>query len=224
MMEGKVDLSRIFKVLRKNIKKLITIPVIFMILSAIFTSLFVTPKYAASTQILVNQKQIENNVVNPNNVQNSLQSVNTYAEIIKSPRILERVSKELDYKYDVKELSSFVKVTNQSNSQIINVSIVTENAKVSAKIANKVAKVFAKEVPDIMDVDNVSVLSKASDTENKVAPNITNNMLLTGLAALGLTLLIIYLKHILDRRIKTEQDVLDELQLPVLGVIQKFKV
>nr|WP_258222134.1 hypothetical protein [Staphylococcus pasteuri] len=75
-----------------------------------------------------------------------------------------------------------------------------------------------------MDVDNVSVLSKASDTENKVAPNITNNMLLTGLAALGLTLLIIYLKHILDRRIKTEQDVLDELQLPVLGVIQKFKV
>ncbi len=223
-MEGKVDLSRIFKVLRKNIKKLITIPVIFMILSAIFTSLFVTPKYAASTQILVNQKQIENNVVNPNNVQNSLQSVNTYAEIIKSPRILERVSKELDYKYDVKELSSFVKVTNQSNSQIINVSIVTENAKVSAKIANKVAKVFAKEVPDIMDVDNVSVLSKASDTENKVAPNITNNMLLTGLASLGLTLLIIYLKHILDRRIKTEQDVLDELQLPVLGVIQKFKV
>lgn len=223
-MEGKVDLSRIFKVLRKNIKKLITIPVIFMILSAIFTSLFVTPKYAASTQILVNQKQIENNVVNPNNVQNSLQSVNTCAEIIKSPRILERVSKELDYKYDVKELSSFVKVTNQSNSQIINVSIVTENAKVSAKIANKVAKVFAKEVPDIMDVDNVSVLSKASDTENKVAPNITNNMLLTGLAALGLTLLIIYLKHILDRRIKTEQDVLDELQLPVLGVIQKFKV
>ncbi|MFI6127076.1 Wzz/FepE/Etk N-terminal domain-containing protein [Staphylococcus pasteuri] len=223
-MEGKVDLSRIFKVLRKNIKKLITIPVIFLILSAIFTSLFVTPKYAASTQILVNQKQIENNVVNPNNVQNSLQSVNTYAEIIKSPRILERVSKELDYKYDVKELSSFVKVTNQSNSQIINVSIVTENAKVSAKIANKVAKVFAKEVPDIMDVDNVSVLSKASDTENKVAPNITNNMLLTGLAALGLTLLIIYLKHILDRRIKTEQDVLDELQLPVLGVIQKFKV
>lgn len=223
-MEGKVDLSRIFKVLRKNIKKLIIIPVIFMILSAIFTSLFVTPKYAASTQILVNQKQIENNVVNPNNVQNSLQSVNTYAEIIKSPRILERVSKELDYKYDVKELSSFVKVTNQSNSQIINVSIVTENAKVSAKIANKVAKVFAKEVPDIMDVDNVSVLSKASDTENKVAPNITNNMLLTGLAALGLTLLIIYLKHILDRRIKTEQDVLDELQLPVLGVIQKFKV
>lgn len=223
-MEGKVDLSRIFKVLRKNIKKLITIPVIFMILSAIFTSLFVTPKYAASTQILVNQKQIENNVVNPNNVQNSLQSVNTYAEIIKSPRILERVSKELDYKYDVKELSSFVKVTNQSNSQIINVSIVTENAKVSAKIANKVAKVFAKEVPDIMDVDNVYVLSKASDTENKVAPNITNNMLLTGLAALGLTLLIIYLKHILDRRIKTEQDVLDELQLPVLGVIQKFKV
>lgn len=223
-MEGKVDLSRIFKVLRKNIKKLITIPVIFMILSAIFTSLFVTPKYAASTQILVNQKQIENNVVNPNNVQNSLQSVNTYAEIIKSPRILERVSKELDYKYDVKELSSFVKVTNQSNSQIINVSIVTENAKVSAKIANKVAKVFAKEVPDIMDVDNVSVLSKASDTENKVAPNITNNMLLTGLAALGLTLLIIYLKHILDRRIKTEQDVLDELQLPVLAVIQKFKV
>ncbi len=43
------------------------------------------------------------------NVQSSLQSVNTYTEIIKSPRILDKVSREFDGEYSTAELNSFLK-------------------------------------------------------------------------------------------------------------------
>ncbi len=70
-------------------------------------------KYTASTQILVNMKKSSSDLAFQN-VQSSLQSVNTYTEIIKSPRILDKVSREFDGQYSTAELNSFLK-SNQSN-------------------------------------------------------------------------------------------------------------
>lgn len=74
-----------------------------------------------------------------------------------------------------------------------------------------------------MSVDNVSILSKANGTAILVAPKALVN-LFTGLA-LGLlvALIVVVLKELFDKRIKTEEDVATELDLPVLGAIQKFK-
>lgn len=56
---------------------------------------FVMPdKYTASTQILVNMKKSSSDLAFQN-VQSSLQSVNTYTEIIKSPRILDKYLENL---------------------------------------------------------------------------------------------------------------------------------
>ena len=71
-----------------------------------------------------------------------MQSVNTYTEIIKSPRILDKVSREFDGQYSTAELNSFLKVTNQTNSQIITVSVTTGNKSESDKIVNKISKSF----------------------------------------------------------------------------------
>ncbi|NGY93898.1 hypothetical protein F3K44_31540 [Bacillus megaterium] len=51
------------------------------------------PVYRASTQILVNSKKTDDPSLNANQVQTNIQLVNTYSEIIKSPVILEKVSK-----------------------------------------------------------------------------------------------------------------------------------
>ncbi|HEI7376018.1 TPA: capsule biosynthesis protein CapA, partial [Staphylococcus aureus] len=96
--------------------------------------------------------------------------VNTYTEIIKSPRILDKVSREFDGQYSTAELNSFLKVTNQTNSQIITVSVTTGNKSESDKIVNKISKVFAHDMPKIMSVDNVTILSSAHDNAVKVSP------------------------------------------------------
>lgn len=222
-MENTLDLLKLKDIVKKNLKLLLLLPLVFLIISAIITFFFITPKYEASTQVLVNQKESDTQQFNPQQVQNDIQLVNTYNEIIKSPRILDATAKKLGKKYNANDIEKMLTVSNQAETQLLNIKIQSEDKKEAEKIANTIAKVFSNEVPDIMSVDNVSILSKANGTAILVEPKPLVN-LFTGLA-LGLlvALIVVVLKELFDKRIKTEEDVATELDLPVLGAIQKFK-
>ncbi|WP_323703219.1 Wzz/FepE/Etk N-terminal domain-containing protein [Mammaliicoccus sp. Dog046] len=220
-MEESIDLSKLFTILKKNIKFLIILPIVFLILSMVITFLLITPKYASSTQVIVNQKETDNQMM-AQQVQSDLQRVNTYSEIIKSPRILDQVSKNLKGKYSSKEISGMLTVSNQTESQILNITVENESQKAAGKVANEIANVFKKDVKKIMNVDNVSVLSKADSNGSKVSPKPLINAVVGIFLGLIVALIIIFLKEILDKRIKTEEDVEEILGLPVLGVIQRF--
>ncbi|HDZ8648804.1 TPA: capsule biosynthesis protein CapA [Staphylococcus aureus] len=220
-MKEKFDLVKLLNILKKNIKLLLILPAICLVVSTALTFFVMLDKYTASTQILVNMKKSSSDLAFQN-VQSSLQSVNTYTEIIKSPRILDKVSREFDGQYSTAELNSFLKVTNQTNSQIITVSVTTGNKSESDKIVNRISKVFAHDMPKIMSVDNVTILSSAHDNAVKVSPIVSVNLVISIIVGIVLAILIIFLKELLDKRIKTEEDVESQLGLPILGSIQKF--
>lgn len=217
-----VDLSKVLKVLKQNLKWIVIIPVVFLIIAMALTYFFMTPKYASSTQILVNKKE-SNSQFMAQEVQSNLQLVNTYAEIIKSPRILESVSNNLDREFSSSEILSMLTVNNQSQSQILNISVRSNSRATSKKVANEVAKVFSKDIKKIMNVDNVSILSKADVKAVQVSPKPLVNAGIGIFLGLIVALLFIFLKQVLDKSLKTEEDVAEILDLPVLGIIQDFR-
>lgn len=228
-MESTLELTKIKEVLQKNLKILIILPLLFLIISAIVTFFVLSPKYQANTQILVNQTKGDNPQFMAQEVQSNIQLVNTYKEIVKSPRILDEVSKDLDEvskdlddKYSPSKLSSMLTITNQENTQLINIQVKSGHKQDSEKIANSFAKVTSKQIPKIMSVDNVSILSKADGTAVKVAPKTVVNLIGAFFLGLVVALIYIFFKVIFDKRIKDEEDVEKELGLPVLGSIQKF--
>ncbi|WP_204206202.1 Wzz/FepE/Etk N-terminal domain-containing protein [Mammaliicoccus sciuri] len=216
-----IDLSRLFTILKKNMKYLIILPIVFLALSMVITFVFMTPKYSSSTQVLVNQKETDNQMM-AQQVQSNLQLVNTYSEIIKSPRILDKVSKNLKGKYSSNEISGMLTVSNQAESQILNIAVENESREAASKVANEIAKVFSKDVSKIMNVDNVSILSKADTEGNQISPQPLVNSVVGIFLGLIVALIIIFLKEMLDKRIKTEEDVTEILDLHVLGTIQDF--
>ena len=218
-MENTIDIGRFVQALKKYIWLLILLPIIFLIISSIITFFIIMPKYEASTQILVNQAQSQNPVEQQQNVQNTLQQVNTYAEIVTSPRILEKVQKNLN---DISNLKNKVEVQSSAQSQVITINVHANSKNEAEKIANEVTNVYQKEMPEIMDIDNVSILSKANGTAKKVSPNIPLNLFLGLFLGLIIALLYIFIKELTDTRIKDEQDIEDHLKLPVLGTIKRF--
>lgn len=222
-MEKTIEIQKIKEIFQKNLKIIILLPIILMIISALI-SMFVLPeKYQATTQILINQKKEENPQYMAQEVQSNIQLVNTYSEIVKSPAILEKVSKKLNGEYSTSELSSMLNISNQKETQILNVEVVNSNKNDAKKIANTFAEISSDEIPKIMSVDNVSVLSKADGTVSKVSPKTLLNVVGALVVGLVLASLYIILKEIFDKRIKDEEDVESQLGLPVLGSIQKFK-
>ena len=91
-----IDLRRLFNLCRKHLKFLITWTIALALAGFIVSKFIMTPKYTATTQLLVNQKN-ENNANGQayTNQQADIQVINTYKDIITSPVILKETQKEL---------------------------------------------------------------------------------------------------------------------------------
>ncbi|MHA7093099.1 YveK family protein [Priestia megaterium] len=224
-MEETISLRDLFQVLRKRLWLIALIAIIAATISAVISFFVLTPVYQTSTQILVNQAKSEQQLYNAGAVQTNVQLISTYNDIIKSPAILDTVIEKLKLDNSAKSLSGQIQVTSAENSQVALITVQDTNAKRATEIANTTASVFQQKVPKIMNIDNVSILSKADLAASKspVKPQPTLNIgiaLVVGLiVGIGLSFLLEYL----DNTIKTEQDIENILELPVMGVITNIK-
>ncbi|WHY72001.1 YveK family protein [Fictibacillus enclensis] len=224
-MEETISLRDIYQTIRKRIVMIALIAVIAVAIAGVISYFVLTPVYQSSTQILVNQKKSKD-VPEYNQVQTNLQMVNTYSVIMKSPAILSKVIDNLNLDTTVEALNGKLTISSEQDTQVLNVAVQDEDPAMAVKIANNIASTFKEEVPNIMKIDNVSVLSKAElkDNPSPVKPNPKMNMaiaLVVGLmAGVGLAFLLEYM----DNTLKTEQDIENYLGLPVLGTIPKITV
>lgn len=220
-MEETISLKELFLTLKKRLSLIIIIAAIATATSGIVSYFLLTPVYQSSTQILVSQSKDDQQVYNAGEVQTNLQLINTYNVIIKSPAILDKVIEKEKLDMSAGALNGLVTVASEQNSQVVNITVQNEDPQKAATIANSIATTFQTEISSIMNVDNVSILTQAQLGENPspINPKPVMNMaiaLVVGLmAGVGLAFLLEYL----DNTIKSEQDIENQLGLPVLGAI-----
>jgi capsular polysaccharide biosynthesis protein len=130
----------------------------------------------------------------------------------------------LDLNTTPSALSNQITVSNANNSQVVNISVQDEQAFLAVDIANTVAQVFQEEVKELMNVDNVNILSPAELPENPspVKPNKMLNMAIALVIGLMVGVGLAFLLEYLDTTIKTEHDVEELLGLPILGFVSKI--
>lgn len=220
-MEETISLQELFKIMKKRFVLIMSTFFLAVTIAGVVSYFFITPIYEASTQILINQKEIEQNQINNQNIETNLQLINTYYVIIKSPVILSKVVDNLDLKTTPESLNNKLNVSSEQNSQVINISVQDPDLKKAVDIANMTTEVFQEKIQTLMNVDNVNILSPAIYTENSnpVKPNPILNMAIAAIIGLMLGVGITFLIEYLDTTVKTEQDVDELLRLPVLGVI-----
>jgi len=219
-MNETISLQELFSILRKSLWRILALTIVAALISFAVSTFLIKPTYQADTQILVTPKKQENDVIDASQVQSSVTLVNTYRVIIKSPAILEKVQAEVENAPDsLTALNNMITVESEQNSQVINVSVQSTDAALASNVANSVAKVFSKDIPDLMNVDNVKVLSVSGIPTAPVSPNILLNTVIAAVVGFLLGVGLAFLREVLDRRIRTEEQVQQILDLPVLGSI-----
>ncbi|MBY6037195.1 capsular biosynthesis protein [Fictibacillus nanhaiensis] len=225
-MEETISLKDIAATLKKRWMLIALIAAIAVAVSGVISYFILTPVYQASTQILVNQKSSEQPMLDVNQVRTNVEMINTYSVIIKSPTILDKVVEELNLSESSEILNNAITVSSEQNAQVFNLTVENEDPTKAVTIANTIADTFRTEIPEIMNVDNVKILSPAvlKDNPLPVKPkpllNIAIALVVGLMAGVGLAFLMDYL----DNTIKTEEDIQNILQIPVLGVIPKISV
>lgn len=93
-----LSLDDILLTLRKHLKIIIGSTIIVTLLAFVVTFFVMTPKYEATTQVLVNRKldAQDQGVQQLQQVQADVQMINTYKDIITSPTVLKDVVKKVD--------------------------------------------------------------------------------------------------------------------------------
>ncbi|MFJ7937166.1 YveK family protein [Peribacillus sp. NPDC096622] len=222
-MEETISIKDIFKTLKKRWKLIMLLTLIAALISGSISYFLLTPVYQSSTQILVNQKQSENQL-DSIQIKSNIDMINTYSVIIKSPAILEKVIDELELDQSVDQLSKKITINSQENSQVFSLMVQDSNPSKAVEIANTVSETFQKEIKDIMNVDNVSVLAKAEIKENPspIKPNPELNIALAVVVGLMAGVGLAFLLEYMDNTIKDEEDIERLLELPILGSIQKI--
>lgn len=220
-MEDKLSLKEVFKVFRKWLWLIISLTAGAGLIAAILSFFVLKPIYQNSAQFLVNKNNPGTQEFTEYDIRTNLELINTYKIIIQSPRILDQVVEELDFKLPTEDLAKKIDISSAEDSQVVTVVVTDSDPKLAKNIANTTVRIFQKEIPDLMNVDNVKILSSAELSSDPVpvspnkALNIAIAMILGAVTGAGIGVLFEYL----DNRIKSEYDILEKLQMPVLGVI-----
>lgn len=221
-MEEEISLVELFEILKKRLSMIISLSLIGLILAATFTFFIATPKYSATTQLLVNQTTKNTDGIQLSDVNTNVQMINTYRDIIKGPVILENVLEALELNTTVPELSNQIEVVTQDNSQVFSLSVTGEDPYIASDIANTTASIFQDEVGNIMNVENVTIISESVPNTSPVSPNNLLNMiiglLLGGMLGVGAA----FLLEFMDKSVKDERFITEVLGWSTLGSVSEM--
>lgn len=221
-MEESISLSKIIQLLKSKSYLIFSFTIVGLFIGMIFSFLLLTPNYRSTVQVIVTQDN-DNQIIQNTEVQANIQLVNTYNEIIKSPFIIEKVVADLAGEYTVSELSQRIRVSNETNSQVINISADAESRQKSVVIANVVAEKFKENASEVMKVGDIHILSNSKYSTSSTRKSLFMYIGISGVLGLVSGIITSFLIIALDTTLKTEDDILEQLSIPVLGTIGKIK-
>ncbi len=222
--DTEIDLSAVFTMIGKHIIPIILVTILFGVGAYLGTNFFIPKQYKASATLIVNNKVNSTTTgggISSNEIVAAQNLAEVYSIIIKSDSVLEPVIEKMELDMTVEQLSNSITVSSVNSTQIIEVSIKSTDPNFAKKVIANVVKVAKPVILDKVEAGSVKVIDEAkiANNGNPVGPNAKKNAFIGALAGLVLAILVLFIKEFFNKKFKTENDVINTLNLPLLGVI-----
>lgn len=147
-----------------------------------------------------------------------------YAELARTPVILDPVRKKLGPDYSVESLGSLVTVTSAEDTASLYVWATSSDPEEVVRIANAVAEQVVKAVgkfgpPGSEDVLDPQLTRPATTPTQPISPSLPQSLLIAAAAGLALGFGQAFVRAALYTRIKSSDDVARAVSAPVIGEI-----
>lgn len=219
-----IDLKELFEFIKKKIGLLITITVVICLLGCIYGLFIQKPMYKSYTTIILGGNETTaSETITQSDITLNKNLVDTYAEIVKSRRVLEQVIAELDLEETYEELSNKISVSAVNNTEIIKITVADSNPIEAKNVANVTANFFSKEVVKLYNMNNVNVLDEANEANEPYNINIPKQVIIYFFIGIIIALSILFIIFYFDRTIKSVEQVEQKIKLPILGGVEEYK-
>ena len=225
MKEENINISEIFEALKKRYKMIIGITLAFTIIAAVLSFFVIKPKYEVTTKLFIGKQESKNEQYNSNDVMMYQKLLQTYAEVIKTDDLIEKGLKEANVSYDIKDINDVeasLKVTPRADTQILEISYTGTDKDEVARVVKGITDEFIKESKQLIPNGNVKVIEKVKVPEKPVSPNKKLNILIAFVLGLMVSVGLALLLEFMDNTYKSKEELEDDLDLPVIGVIPEL--
>lgn len=220
-------LEKILWILKKKIKYMILVGLIFSFLGAAFALATQETTYMAriSFYVYTDPDYINESGVNlsASEVASAKILLDSYMQILRSTTFLKEVIEELDLKdagYSATYLQRQISSAAEENTAVFYVFVHDYDAKRAQDIANAIGKLAPDKIIGIVKSGGIEVLDPAvlPTTANK-STNIVLYAILGGVGGAGIVAMIALFFGLLDTTIRRKYELVDLFTIPVMGTV-----
>lgn len=198
-----------------------------------YSTYYITPTYNSKATFVVTSSSNSTEVGSSNNEdqyyistgeQNSAaQLINTYERILTSrvvcTTISDYVKERNNIDYTPNQIKNMITITQLGNSQIMRLTITCKSYEDAYQIANAFYYCAEEQVHKYFKRGGITPLDAATLNTSRVAPSRTMYTFGLGVAFALIVAVIIIVVTLLDKRIKSEEDIVSICNIPIIGTI-----
>ena len=155
------------------------------------------------------------------NIYSSARLVQTYIEVLEDPALLTAVAPQLSRTVTSGQLANMLTFSSIENTALLRISVTADDPTFAAEVAHVVSETAPQMLQKVVGAGSVKTVGSARQGA-KTAPNEAKMTLIGALLGFTITAAIILIRYINDNTVKTEADIKQRLDVPVLGVIPRF--
>ena len=221
--EMEIDLMELFSVVWHNLLLIIEIGLCVGALAFLFSSLLVPKQYVSTTKVYILNRQSDSVNVTYSDLQSGATLTKDYKELIKSLPVMEKVVAQLNLDISPERLANKITVNSPADTRIIEISVSDTDPYRANAMANAVRIAASAQISQVMDIEAVNIVQKASYPDHASSPSVMKNTMLGCILGAILTIAVLFVLYLLDDTIKTPDDVEKVLGMSVLGTIPILK-
>ena len=192
--EDVIDLKDILFLLRHKGWKILGAFVLGAVLTGLITAFLITPKYEATASLYVVSSS-NDSVVDLSDLQIGTSLTKDYESLLLGRPMMESVIQNLGLeKVDVEDMRDMIKVTNPTDTRILQITATNKDPKVAMDIANEVARLGITWLPKVMDSNAPNLAEEAVIPEKPSSPSLLLN---TAIGAMAF--LVVYVGYVIVR-------------------------
>lgn len=215
-----MELLKYLRVIKKRLWIIIAITVIAIMLSTFLSIFVISPIYEAKTALIIGRiSGAENSTMGYDDIMLYMRLVKTYAELAKSPLVIDEAISTLKYELTYEDIEKKFKVIPKADTQIFEIVIQDKDPAVAVQLANTLSYTLLQKAKIVLNTDAVKIMDEAKIPKKPSKPDILLNIIEAFIIGLISSTGIIFLIEYFDNTIKSEDDVGQHLGIAVLASI-----
>ena len=219
-----LDISTLWRVLKKHAVTVIIFTVIATILAGVLAVGVLQKKYSASAKLYVENRVSDQTIMNLTDFNTAKSIANTCIELFSTNSMAGKLLDSTGLDYSVGEIKKMISMSTSNNTEFVNITVTMDDAQIAANTLNTLVNLCEEEFNDFINSGRIKIADPAVAGSSPVFPN-TKLFLAAGfLAGFAVSFLIVFVIEILDTKVKAEDDLFQIYDVPVFSEILNFDV